>query len=100
MSHDSADGTALAEPQRPGGMKPTDTSDPDYFHTQLDGFVDRFGLTTEDLKNLTVSAALAKMADIADDGKTRGILTMLLGQAHRLGLAERKLNHAKKTAGV
>ncbi len=74
--------------------------DPEYFHTQLDGFVDRFGLTTEDLKNLTVSAALAKMADIADDGKTRGILTMLLGQAHRLGLAERKLNHAKKAAGV
>ena len=73
---------------------------PEYFQSQLDGFVDRFGLTTEDLKNLTVAAALTKMADIADDGKTRGILTMLLGQAHRLGLAETKLNHAKNSAKV
>ena len=71
---------------------------PDYFHSQLDGFVDRFGLTTEDLKNLTVAAALTKMADIADDGKTRGILTMLLGQAHRLGIAESTIKKARETA--
>jgi hypothetical protein len=64
-------------------------SDPEYFHKQLRGFVDQFGLTTEDLKNLTVSAALAKMADIADDGQTKGLLTMLLGQSHRLGVAEK-----------
>ena len=36
MSHDSADGLAVAEPQRPGGMKPTDTSDPNYFHKVVD----------------------------------------------------------------
>ena len=36
MSHDSAEGTALAEPQRQVGMKPTDTNDPDYFHKIVD----------------------------------------------------------------
>lgn len=69
-------------------------SDPEYFHTQLRGFVDRFGLTTEDLKNLSVSAALTRMADIADDNKTKGLLTMLLGQSHRLGVAEKSLGSA------
>lgn len=67
-------------------------SDPEYFHTQLRSFVDRFGLTSEDLKNLTVAAALAKMADIADDGHTKGLLTMLLGQSHRLGVSDRVLH--------
>jgi hypothetical protein len=71
-------------------------SDPEYFHTQLKGFIDRFGLTSEDVKNLSVAAALSKMADIADDGKTKGLLTMLLGQSHRLGLAEKTLAAAGK----
>lgn len=71
-------------------------SDPEYFHTQLKGFVDQFGLTTEDVKNLTVAAALSKMADIADDGKTKGLLTMLLGQAHRLGVADKTVAAAAK----
>ncbi|MEK0448431.1 MAG: hypothetical protein RL088_699 [Verrucomicrobiota bacterium] len=66
-------------------------SDPEYFQTQLKTFVAQFGLTTEDVKNLSVAAALGKMADIADDGKTKGLLTMLLGQAHRLGLADKTL---------
>jgi flotillin len=66
-------------------------SDPEYFQAQLKTFVSQFGLTSEDVKNLTVAAALGKMADIADDGKTKGLLTMLLGQAHRLGLAEKTL---------
>lgn len=70
--------------------------DPEYFHTQLRGFIDRFGLTSEDLKNLSVAAALSKMADIADDGKTKGLLTMLLGQSHRLGVAEKSIGAAMK----
>ena len=73
-------------------------SDPEYFHTQLKGFVSQFGLTSEDVKNLSVAAALSKMADIAEDGKTKGLLTMLLGQAHRLGLAEKPLTAAGKKA--
>jgi len=36
MSQNSADGLAVAEPQRPGGMQPTDTSDPNYFHKVVD----------------------------------------------------------------
>lgn len=71
-------------------------SDPEYFQTQLKTFVAQFGLTSEDVKNLSVAAALGKMADIADDGKTKGLLTMLLGQAHRLGLADKTLASVRK----
>ncbi len=73
-------------------------SDPEYFHSQLKGFVSQFGLTSEDVKNLSVAAALGKMADIADDGKTKGLLTMLIGQAHRLGLADKTVAAAGKKA--
>ncbi|HEY4123080.1 MAG TPA: FAD-dependent oxidoreductase [Rhizomicrobium sp.] len=36
MSQTLADGQAVAEPQRHVGMKPTDTSDPSYFHKVVD----------------------------------------------------------------
>jgi NADPH-dependent glutamate synthase beta subunit-like oxidoreductase len=36
MSSDSAEGQALAEPERPRGMPPTDTSNPAYFHKVVD----------------------------------------------------------------
>jgi len=65
-------------------------SDPEHFHTQLQGFVDRFGITSEDLKNLTVSALITQMLSISDDSRTKGLLTGLLGQAEQLGLSTKK----------
>ena len=65
--------------------------DPEHFHTQLQGFIDRFGLTSEDVKNLTISAALTQMLSLADDTRTKGLLAGLMGQAERLGLAASKV---------
>jgi uncharacterized membrane protein YqiK len=65
--------------------------DPEHFHTQLQGFIDRFGLTSDDLKNLTISAALTQMLTLADDSRTKGLLNGLLGHAKRLGVDENKL---------
>jgi len=62
--------------------------DPDHFRTQLRGFIDRFGLSSEDLKNLTVAAVLGQMISAADDG-TKGPLGALLGQAKRMGVADK-----------
>lgn len=64
-------------------------SDPEHFQTQLKTFVQRFGLTSEDLKNLSISAAVAQMLGLVEDEKTRGLLHNLLGQAQRLGLADK-----------
>ncbi|HWH69147.1 MAG TPA: hypothetical protein VNT26_07165, partial [Candidatus Sulfotelmatobacter sp.] len=64
-------------------------SDPEYFFTQMKTWVDKFGLTSNDLKNLTVSAALSQMMSLADDAKVKGALTGLLSQAQRSGVAEK-----------
>ena len=64
-------------------------SDPEYFFTQLKTWVDKFGLSSGDLKNLTVAAALSQMMSLADDAKVKSALTGLLSQARRSGLAEK-----------
>jgi hypothetical protein len=58
----------------------------------VQGFIERFGLTSEDVKNLSVSAALAQMVNLADDPKTKGLLTGLIGQAKRMGLGDSTLS--------
>jgi flotillin len=72
--------------------------DPAHFHTQLQGFIDRFGLTSEDLKNLTISAAITQFMNVTDDSKTRGLLAGMLGQARQLGLEGEKLSSIAATA--
>ena len=64
-------------------------SDPEYFFTQMKTWVDKFGLSSGDLKNLTVAAALSQMMSLADDAKVKSALTGLLSQARRSGLAEK-----------
>lgn len=59
--------------------------DPEYFKSQIASWIDQFGIETEDVKNLTVSALLGKMIPQAD-GETRSKLTGLLGAAERFGL--------------
>ncbi|MHB1308158.1 MAG: flotillin family protein [Limisphaerales bacterium] len=63
-------------------------ADPEYFQAQLKTFVDRFGMTSNDLKNLTVAAVLAQMMELTDEGQSKGLLNGLLAQARRLGLAD------------
>ena len=62
--------------------------DPEYFHSQFKNYVDKFGLNSDDLKNLTISAALGQMIATADDSKLKMALNGLLSQAHRTGLAD------------
>lgn len=59
--------------------------DPEYFKSQMASWIDQFGIETEDVKNLTVSALLGKMIPQAD-GESRSKLIGLLGAAERFGL--------------
>jgi uncharacterized membrane protein YqiK len=61
--------------------------DPDYFKAQLREWAAQFGVSSEDVKNLTVGAALAQFLGSAS-GDTRGKLISLLGAADRFGLAD------------
>ena len=45
--------------------------DPDYFKTQLRGWVKDLGVSSEDVKNLTISALLTKLVSQSDDSGTK-----------------------------
>ncbi len=62
--------------------------DPDYFKGKMREWVDQFAISSDDVKNLTVSALLGKMIPKAD-GETRGQLNNLLGAAERFGFSDK-----------
>lgn len=63
--------------------------DPDYFKAQISTWIQDFGMSTEDLKNLSVSALLGQMVGVAE-GEKRQRLIGLLGAAERFGLGDAK----------
>ncbi len=64
--------------------------DPAYFERQLRGFVERFHVSSEDVKNLSVSALIGKMMQSADS-TTTSTLHSLLQVAEKSGLGGRTL---------
>ncbi len=65
------------------------TGDPEVFTQHLKRFAGRFGMTSDDLKNLTVSAALTKMTAQANDGDTLAVLARLSGAAKQMGVGDK-----------
>ena len=61
--------------------------DPEYFKAQAKNWIEDFGVETEDLKNLTVSALLGKLVGSAKGEKRERIIGML-GAAERFGLSD------------
>jgi len=59
---------------------------PDNFKTQLQEFVGKFNLTSEDVKNLSVAALLTKLMTKANDDATRSSLKNLIGETERYGV--------------
>ncbi len=69
-----------------------DGSDGKSFKEQINSFISQFGLSSEDVKNLSISALLYKMMQANKDQKTEGVLNNLSEIAKSLGVSE-------KTAG-
>ena len=61
--------------------------DPEYFKAQAKTWIEDFGVETEDLKNLSVSALLGKLVGSAT-GEKRQRLIGMLGAADRFGLSD------------
>jgi len=68
------------------------TGDPDYFKSQLKNIIDQFGLTSEDTKNLTLSALFGKLIGLNPDATTLNKLTGMIGAASRFGLTEQTVS--------
>jgi len=64
--------------------------DPEHFKTQLRQWVADFGLKTEDLKNLTLSALLAKLVASTDDAGVKNAIKSALALVKEKGLGEVK----------
>ncbi|MES2440363.1 MAG: flotillin family protein [Verrucomicrobiota bacterium] len=63
--------------------------DPEYFKSQVSSWIEDFGVATEDVKNLSVSALLGKLVGSADGDKRQRLIGML-SAAERFGLADAK----------
>ena len=50
-------------------------------------FIDQFGLSAEDIKNLSVSALVVKLMADADEGR-KGLLSRILHAAKEIGIAD------------
>lgn len=69
--------------------------DPAHFKKQLKEFVSQFNMSSEDVKNLTVSALLAKMMKSTDDPKAQSVLGSVVSLAEKFGLGHVNLDNLK-----
>ena len=72
--------------------------DPDYFKSQLSTWIDEFGVSTEDVKNLSISALLGNLVGTAK-GDERQKLVGMLGAADRFGVSDMKAADLIKKLG-
>lgn len=63
--------------------------DGEYFQNQVQKFVGQFKLSAEDVKNLSVSALIAKMTGLTDDEAVRRELEGLLGMVRAAGMSDK-----------
>ena len=72
--------------------------DPEYFKSQMTTWLTDFGVKSEDVKNLSVSALLAKLVGKAK-GEDRERMVGLLGAAERFGLGDARAADLLKKLG-
>ncbi|MCB0846721.1 MAG: flotillin family protein, partial [Bacteroidetes bacterium] len=57
------------------------------FAGNLRKFISQFSVSSDDIKNLTISALIMKMMNQTSDSQKRGILNNLLDTANSLGIS-------------
>jgi hypothetical protein len=71
------------------------TGDPDTFREKMQYYVDLFGTSSNDIKNLSVAALVGTFMSQTTDKGLRGQLESLLDMAGRLGLSDNKASSLK-----
>ncbi|MBK1790085.1 hypothetical protein JIN82_02825 [Persicirhabdus sediminis] len=66
--------------------------DPEYFKAQVSTWIDQFGVSTEDIKNLSVGGLLGKLI-VQSNGDDRDKLMGFLGAAERYGVKDLKASN-------
>ncbi|QDU07395.1 flotillin family protein [Gimesia aquarii] len=65
---------------------------PDYFEDQLQTFISRFGMSFEDVKNLSVAALISQLIVQTDSDEDKSVLNRLLATVKNLGISEQKVS--------
>ncbi len=65
---------------------------PDYFRDKVQQLVEEFDLSTDDVKDLSIAALIAKLLGLTKADETRSELQRLLGMAQSIGLADRQVS--------
>eukprot|EP01006_Ploeotia_vitrea_P008516 TRINITY_DN20386_c0_g1_i1.p1 TRINITY_DN20386_c0_g1~~TRINITY_DN20386_c0_g1_i1.p1 ORF type:complete len:735 (+),score=12.15 TRINITY_DN20386_c0_g1_i1:369-2573(+) len=65
-----------------------DSSNGENIIAKVKGFIQQFGLTSEDVRNLSVSALLMKLSGLAEDKNTKNLLAQALEKVNDAGIAE------------
>ncbi|WP_394330493.1 flotillin family protein [Flavobacterium antarcticum] len=58
---------------------------------KIKGFADKYGISSEDIKNLTVSGLLLELQRRSSDDEEQGLFSNLMSMAKNLGLTNKKL---------
>jgi uncharacterized membrane protein YqiK len=66
-----------------------DSSDGSNFKDKIADFIKQFGISTNDVKNLTISALIMKLIKENDDEHNQGVLANLLDIAKSLGISDK-----------
>ncbi|MGB0429451.1 MAG: flotillin family protein [Bacteroidia bacterium] len=62
------------------------------FTESIKQLIDRFGVTSEDLKNMSISMLLFRMMNQAEDNETKGFVTKLIDLAKGMGVSDQSPN--------
>lgn len=73
---------------------------PDYFRDKLQQLIGQFDLSSDDVKDLSIAALIAKMLGMTGSDETRGELNRLLASFKNLGLSEQKASMMMLDAGA
>jgi len=71
--------------------------DPEYFQTRILELTDTFNLSTDDVKDLSIAALIAKMLGLTSNNSMREELQRMLGLAHTSGVADNKASSVIRT---
>ena len=71
--------------------------DPEYFQARITELTDTFNLSTDDVKDLSIAALIAKMLGLTSNNSMREELQRMLGLAHTSGVADNKASSVIRT---
>ncbi len=71
--------------------------DPAQFKAEINRYIDMFGVTSEDVKNLSVAALIGQMMGLTNDKEVLDRLQQMMGAANRTGIASQNAGKVIKT---